>query len=226
MPRLEAVIWDMDGVIADTASYHFKAWQTVFSRRKARFTEQDFRRNFGRRNDTIIRNTVRGITAEDLEAIAAEKDAEFRRRVAENVKALPGAIEMIRSLREQGIKNGIASSAPMENIDLIIRALGIRDYFQAIVWGGEVTEGKPSPQGYLLAARKLGVRLENCLVVEDAIDGVAGAKRAGMKCLAVTYNHSRESLREADLVVDTLESVSVGALAGLFQPEKEVRKGA
>ena len=115
----------------------------------------------------------------------------------------------------------IASSAPMENIELIIRGLGINNYFQAIVWGREVTEGKPSPQGFLLAAQKLGVEPKDCIVFEDAIAGVAAAKSAGMKCLAVTTTHPEMKLKKADLIVDTLEAVDVAGLEGLFSRSGE-----
>ncbi|HUV75937.1 MAG TPA: HAD family phosphatase [Dehalococcoidales bacterium] len=218
--RLEAVIWDMDGVIADTALYHFKAWQDVFRKRRGSYTEEDFKRNFGRRNDTIIPNIMGGnLSSSEVEAIAGEKEDNYRQRVAQNIKPLPGAIELIRALRERGVKMAIASSSPVENIQLILGGLGIDSYFQFIVSGKQVSEGKPSPQGFLLAAKKLEVAPENCVVIEDAIDGVAGAKRAGMKCLAVTNNHSKQSLVEADLVVDTLEAVTVDDLAGLFGKE-------
>ena len=220
--RLEAVIWDMDGVIADTAPYHFKAWQAVFPKRGVSFTEEDFKHHFGQRDDTIIRDTFRGkIATGEIEAIALEKEETFRREVAQNVKPFPGAIELIRSLKERGMKTAIASSAPMENIQLLLGNLGVIDYFQAIVSGREVTEGKPSPQAFLLAAKRLAVNPENRVVFEDAVAGVAAAGRAGMKCLAVTNNHSRESLMEADLIVDSLENVSVGDLAFLFNPVKE-----
>ncbi|MEE9399228.1 MAG: HAD family phosphatase [Dehalococcoidales bacterium] len=227
--KLEAVIWDMDGVIADTAPYHFKAWQRVFPKRGAKFTIQDFKQHFGQRSDKIIRDTVGGdVSAEEVDAIAAEKEAIFRQEVAQHIKALPGAIELISSLSKNGVRMAIASSAPMENIQLIIRELGIADYFQVIVWGREVAESKPSPLGFLLAAERLEVGPENCAVIEDAVAGVTAAKRAGMKCLAVTNNHTRESLREADLIVDALELVAVNDLAGLFNFTEKVNshKGA
>jgi len=218
--RLEAVIWDMDGVIADTALYHFGAWQDVFRKREVAYTEEDFKRNFGRRNDTIIPDIMGGnLPGGEVEAIASEKEENYRKRLAQNIKPLPGAIELIGALKEHGVKMAIASSAPMENIQLITRGLGISNYFQAIVSGRQVSEGKPSPQGFLLAAEKLEVTPENCVVIEDAIAGVAGAKRAGMKCLAVTSNHTKQSLMEADLVVDTLEAVTVDDLSGLFGKE-------
>ena len=220
--RFEAVIWDMDGVIADTAPYHLKAWQETFQKRGVNFTEGDFKRNFGQRNDTIIKKTLgESISPGEIDAIARGKEENYRQRVAQNIKPLPGAIELIRSLAEGGVKMAIASSAPMENIQLILGGLGIDNYFNAVVWGREVTEGKPSPQGFLLAAEKLGVKPRNCLVVEDAVAGVAAAKRAGMKCLAVTNTHPEMSLKEADLIADTLVGIGVGNLERLFSPSRE-----
>ena len=216
---LEAVLWDLDGVIADTGIYHCRAWQTVFPKRGANFTEEDFMRHFGQRNDTIIRDTLGdSISPEEINIIASEKEVTYRRLVAENIKPLHGAIELIRSLREQGIKMAIASSAPPENIQIIIGGLGIEDYFNAIAWGREVAESKPNPQIFLLAARKLGIEPGNCIVIEDSVAGVAAAKSAGMKCLAVTNSHPRNSLKAADLVIDTLEALDIGDLAGLFRP--------
>jgi beta-phosphoglucomutase family hydrolase len=217
--QLEAVLWDMDGVIADTGTYHCQAWQHVFGKRGVNFTEEHFMSHFGQRNDTIIRDTVgNDISQEELNIIAGEKEVTYRRLVADNIKSLPGAVELIESLKEHGIKSAIASSAPPENIQIIIRGLGIEDCFQAIAWGREVTEGKPSPQIFLLAAEKLETQPCNCVVIEDSVAGVAGAKRAGMKCVAVANSHSRISLKEADLIVDTLETVSVSDLARLFRP--------
>jgi len=212
-----AVIWDMDGVIADTAPYHLKAWQHVFQKRGVSFTEADFKRNFGQRNDTIIKTVLgRNLPVNEVDDIAGEKEEYFRQGIRQNIKSLPGAINLIKSLREHGFSLALASSAPTENIQLILKGLDISDCFQSIVWGREVKEGKPSPQGFLLAAKKLGVAPENCVVIEDAVAGVAAAKRAGMWCLAITKTHPRASLAEADLIVDTLEMVTVNDLEKLF----------
>jgi beta-phosphoglucomutase family hydrolase len=218
--KLEAVIWDMDGVIADTALYHFKAWQEVFQKRGINFTTEDFKHNFGQRNDSIIRYALgKNASPDEVDVIANEKEENYRQRVAPNIKPLSGAIELIKALREHGVKMAIASSAPMENIQLVTRGLAVNNYFQVIVWGREVTEGKPSPQAFLLAAKRLEVEPRNCIVIEDAVAGVTAAKRAGMKCLAVTNTHPKISLKEADLVVDTLETISVDDLSGLFGKE-------
>jgi len=221
--KARAVIWDMDGVIVDTAPYHFRAWQHVFQKRGVDFTEDDFRRHFGQRNDTIIRDTLgEDISQSKVDAIAGEKEANYRQRVRQNIKPLPGAIELVKSLREHDFAVALASSAPMENIRLILRGLDIEDFFPVIVFGREVSEGKPSPQGFLLAAEKLGVEPKNCIVIEDAIAGVTAAKRAGMHCIAVTNTHHRRSLMEADLIVDTLEEVTVDELEEFLNPSREV----
>ena len=220
-PGLQAVLWDMDGVIADTGIYHCRAWQDVFRERGAGFTDAYFMRRFGQRNDTIIRSALgQAVTMEEIRIIAAEKEANYRRRIDGKLRALPGAVELLKALKENGIMSAVASSAPPENISFILETLGIARGFQATVYGYEVSEGKPSPQIYRLAAKKLGVAPANCVVLEDAVAGVQGAKRGGMKCVAVTTSHPRESLGEADLVVDTLAEVSVAVLAGLFAANK------
>jgi len=217
MAEGEAVIWDMDGVIADTAPYHFSAWQEVFDKRGVKLTEEDFRHSFGLRNDTIIRNILgEQIAQGEIDSIARKKEETFRRVIGQKIKPLPGVVELLQSLKQQGFKMAIASSTPIENIRLITGSLGIDDCFQSIVTGHDVTEGKPSPQGFLLAAQRLGVEPRNCIVIEDAVAGVAAAKRAGMRCLAITNTHPRQSLKQADLIVDTLEVVTTKDLEKLL----------
>jgi beta-phosphoglucomutase family hydrolase len=214
----KAVIWDMDGVIADTAPYHFRAWQEVFRRWGASYTEDDFRRNFGKRNDAIIRNVLGSeISSGEMEAIAAEKEELFRHRAGGHIEPLPGAIGLMQALKEYGFSQAVGSSAPLENIELVTRKLGIAGFFQVIVSGREVTEGKPSPQVFLLAAERLGLGPRDCVVIEDALAGVSAAKRAGMPCIAVTNTSPRDKLTGADLIVDNLEEVTVAELAGLLK---------
>jgi beta-phosphoglucomutase family hydrolase len=215
---LEAVLWDLDGVIADTGEYHCRAWQEVFSKKGIEFTEEDFIKHFGQRNDTIIRDIVgQDVSTEVMETIADRKEKAYRRLVTNNIQALPGAVELLASLKESGVKSAIASSAPPENVDIILKGLGIEKYFAAVACGREVTEGKPSPQIFRLAAQKLKADPAGCVVIEDAVAGVAGAKRAGMKCVAVTNSHAGESLRQADLVVSSLSEVGIKDLAKLFR---------
>ena len=144
--RLEAVIWDMDGVIADTVEYHYAAWKEEFAKKGVDYTKEHFLRFFGQRNDTIIQDALgKDIAPEEMAAINTTKQANFRRRVAGHIRALPGSVALIKSVYALGIKQAIASSAPPENIVIITRTLKIDDCFQATAYGLEVSEGKPSP---------------------------------------------------------------------------------
>lgn len=209
MAEIKAVIWDMDGVIADSGPYHLAAWQEILGKRGVKFTAGDFKHSFGLRNDNIIRNTLGKISQAEVDTIAREKEATFRRLAGRKIKPLPGALELLRTLKKEGFRMAIASSTSSENIELVTDTLGTADCFQAVVTGHDVTEGKPNPQVFLLAARRLGVEPTNCLVIEDAVVGVTAAKRAGMYCLAVTNTHPRQKLKEADLIVDSLEKVTI-----------------
>ena len=200
--RTKAVIWYRDRVIADTGPYHLRVWQHVFQKRGVDFTADDFRHSFGQRNDTIIRNTLgEGIPQDETDAIAQKKERAFRRLVQQNLKPLPGAIELMASL-------------------LVIRRSGIDSSFQAMVSSQEVIEGRPSPQGFPLAARKLGVPSKDYVVIEDSVAGFTACKSTGAHCIAVTNTHPRESLAQADLVVDSLEKVTASDLEALFDSDR------
>lgn len=216
LAEAKAVIWDMDGVIADTAPYHLKAWYEVFTPRGIDFNEAVFNRHFGQRNDTFLKEMLGPITPAEIAIIANEKEEYFRREAHPTVKPLPGAIELIKALDSQGYRQGIGSSAPLENIELIVRELDIARYFPVIVSGKDVREGKPSPQGFLLAAERLDVKPFNCVVIEDAVAGITAARRGGMHCIAVTNTVSRAKLSEADIVIDNLQRITVNDIASLL----------
>ena len=212
-----AVIWDLDGVIADTAPYHLKAWQETFWEMGKEFTEEDFRHSFGLRNDAIIPKILgREMSRDEIERISCEKEAVFRRLIGNNVKPLPGVMELMKSLASAGFQMALASSTPRENIRLVIGALGIENYLKCVNAAEDVSRGKPDPEVFLLAAGGLGIEPRNCIVIEDAIAGVAAARNAGMRCLAVTTTHPRSSLKDADLVVDSLETVTVDDMERLL----------
>ena len=219
--EVKAIIWDMDGVIADTSLYHLKGWQIVLRKRGVNYTEEDFQRNTGKRNDSIIKSTLgKNLPQKEIMAIAREKDETFRQLMGQNIRPFPGVFKLITSVKEHGFKIAIGSAAPMENIQLITQSLKIDNCFDAIVSSWEVTKGKPDPQIFLLAAQKLGVEAEHCIVIEDAITGVAASQRAGMHCIAVTNTNSKEDLQEADLVIDTLEKITIDDLEKLIRQHK------
>ena len=213
-----AVIWDLDGVIADTAPYHFSAWQQVARERGIAFTEADFRQTFGMRNPEIIAEKFgRDIPAQEIDSLSRKKEGLFRRIAGRSVKPFPGVLDLLHALKSAKWKMAVVSSTPLENIELIIRALEIADLFDTIVADKDVSRGKPDPEGFLLAAKRLGVAPSSCVVIEDAIAGVKAAKDAGMRCIAVTNTHPAERLVEADTVVESLEVVTVNTVECLLQ---------
>lgn len=207
-----AVIFDMDGVIVDSAACHYLSWCQMLKRREREYSYGEFTTNFGRRTDMQVRRIFGNMTDEEVAAFAWEKDSLFRENVAKHISAFPGVIELIRSLKSNGSKIALGSSAVIENIRLIVDKLGVKNGFDSIVSGDEVTEGKPSPQIFLLAAKKLGVDPAKCVVIEDAVVGVAAAKKGGMHTVAVTNTHPRDELKDADLIVDSLNELDASQL--------------
>jgi beta-phosphoglucomutase family hydrolase len=206
----KTILWDMDGVIADSHSFHFAAWQETFTKRGIKFDREYFATLFGTRNDFIIHSIMGGVLSEEeVRVMVQEKEENFRRKATGNLKPFPGAIMLLNAIKKGNFKLGLVSSAPKENIDLVLSELNLEKTFDCIVFGREVSESKPSPQIYLLAAGKLKVTPDDCLAIEDSLLGVKAAKTAGMKCLAITNTHPWQKLEEADKVVDSLECVDL-----------------
>ncbi len=206
----KAVLWDMDGVISDSYPFHFAAWDEIFAKRGIKFPKESFTSLFGTRNDYIVTKVMGPtIAPSDVQFIVAQKEESFRRRATGNIHPFPGAVKLLNSLKKGNFKLGLASSAPRENIDLALSELNLAGVFDCIVSGQEVSESKPSPQIYLLAARKLEALPNDCVVIEDSPLGVKAAKTAGMKCLGITNTHPTEKLGEADMVVDSLENMDL-----------------
>ncbi|MCK5182511.1 MAG: HAD-IA family hydrolase [Dehalococcoidia bacterium] len=204
------ILWDMDGVIADSYHFHFAAWQETFAKRGIEFTEEAFNKLFGARNDFIV-STIMGreLPEKDAKIIVKEKEENFRRRATGNIKPFPGAIRLLNDIKKGNFRLGLVSSAPKDNIDLVLSEFNLRDIFNCVISGQEVSESKPSPQIYLSAAKKLQVIPNDCVVIEDSPLGVKAAKNAGMRCLAITNTQPQQNLQEADKIVDSLESVDL-----------------
>ncbi len=211
-----AVLWDLDGVVVDTGEFHYLAWDEVLTEMGVPFSRPLFQATFGMNNAGIL-TTLLGHTPpiDELTLISERKEARFRQIIHGQVRPLPGVVDAVQWFKRHGFKQAIASSAPPANIDFLIDELGLREYFEAIVSGYDLP-GKPAPDVFLLAARRLAVDPIACLVIEDAVAGVEGAKRANMKCLAVTTTNPIEKLQKADRVVDTLTVVSAALINELF----------
>jgi len=211
----KAVLWDMDGVLADTAPFHFQAWRELFQSLGRGYADADFRRTFGLRNDAILRDILGELAPAEAERLARKKEELYREKIEGRVTAIPGAIDLLRRLQQRGRRMAIVSSAPGENVRVVIRSLRLEGVFEAVVAEEDALRGKPDPQGFLVAAEKLGVAARECVVIEDAPGGVEAAKRAGMRCIGLATSRPREALAGADLVVDSLEEAAVYSFLGV-----------
>lgn len=199
-----AVLWDMDGVLVDTGNFHYIAWREIFDEMQIPFDEEDFRNTFGMNNAGILeRITGRKPEAKEVAEISEKKESRFRDLVKGKAELLPGVRTWLDQFQNWELKQAITSSAPPENIEFLVAELRIKEYFNEIVSGFDLP-GKPNPDVFLKAAAALHVDPENCIVIEDAIAGVEGAKRAEMKCVAVTTTNPASQLAQADLIVEDL----------------------
>ncbi len=202
-----AVLWDLDGVLADTSELHYASWREVLPRFGLDMTWEQHLATFGRNNAAILAHmTGEAGNPAWVEEVSQAKEQAFRRLARERAKALPGAKAWLERLQAWGIQQAVASSAPIENVQTLVEALGFSPYLDALV-SGEHLPAKPDPAIFLEAARQLGVEPRHCLVVEDAVVGVEGAKKAGMRALAVTTTHDALALSAADLVVKSLADI-------------------
>ena len=196
-----AALWDMDGVLVESAEFHFVAWQRAWAELGISLNEHDFRKNFGQRNDTIIRDMLGDhVSPEIIRELGEKKEIYYREAVTGHVQPLPGAMELLVALRSAGYRCAMSSAAPRANVDLILRELQALALFEALVTYEDVLRGKPDPQVYLLAAQRVATEPAQCLVLEDAVAGVEGAKRAGMACIGVTSNHPARHCPERTLL--------------------------
>jgi beta-phosphoglucomutase len=203
--RKRAALWDVDGTLIDSREYHWLSWQGALAAEDFPVTRAQFERSFGRRNDEILRDYFPSYSTEEIARVGDAKEVAYRALVRERgIELLPGVRLWLDKLKDEGWLQAVASSAPRENLDAIIAALGLEDYFAAIAAAEDVTEGKPDPQVFLAAAAKLGVGPSACVVVEDAPAGTEAARRAGMRCVGVLSSHKELT---ADIVVRTMEEL-------------------
>src|SRR6266700_3335057 len=216
MNASRAVLWDMDGTLVDSEDLHWISWKSTLAMDGIFITHRQFLSSFGQRNDSILPQWLGAeATPERMEKIANAKEELYRRRVRRNgISPLPGVTNWLHRLHQEGWLQAIASAAPRANIDAILEALSATDTFQAIVSAEDVHRGKPDPEVYLTAAARIGVSPDRCIVVEDAVAGVQGARSAGMRSIGVSHNGAH---LPADVVVESLELLEPDAFEMLLE---------
>jgi len=200
----KALLWDMDGVLADSGDAHFMAWQEMFHELEREISRQEFDETFGMANTAILERWLgAGIQPERSAELARRKETLFRQHL-DRVRILPGVLDWLDYARAQGHYQVVASSGEMANIVAVVHALGLGNYFHGIVSGAFLPQSKPHPAVFLQAAAVVAAEPQHCLVLEDGIVGVEAARRAGMRCIALTTTHAAERLAGADGIVASL----------------------
>ncbi|SHF28320.1 HAD family hydrolase [Pedobacter caeni] len=213
-----AVIFDMDGVIVHTNPYHSLAFRDFFSVRNLAPTEAEFAQHmFGKSNSYIFSHFFnRPVQGEELLQMEEEKEGLFRKIYAPHVTPISGFPEFISELEAHQVKLGVATSAPLANLDLILSKIDLREKLDSILASEDVKKHKPDPEVYLSSARNLGVIPDQCLVFEDSFSGITAALNAGMRVVGVLSSHTIEELPKCDLYIDNYNDLSYDKIKALF----------
>jgi len=200
---IKAVLWDLDGTLVDSAEFHWRAWRDVMAEEGSPVTHEQFVHSFGKRNDLILSGWLGAdLDPGRMRRLSEEKEARFRALVrAHGIEPLPGVREWVARLHAEGWRQAIATSAPRLNLETMVDTMRMRRFFGADVAAEDVTDGKPDPEVFLLAASRLGAEPNCSIVVEDAPTGIEAGKRAGMRTVGVSLMHT---LPAADVYVGAL----------------------
>ena len=226
--RLKAVIFDFDGVIADTEPIHLSAFQLTLGGLGIPLTEEDYYAGYLAYDDkTFFKRFLNDRDYEYEEALIAElierKTGHYDNLIEGNIEILPGVRGFIDKIAGK-YRIAIGSGAMMGEIVDILEFAGIRGFFEVIVGAEDIENCKPAPDVYLEVIKRLNasasasekISADECLVIEDSVSGIKAALSAGMKCLAVTNSYSADELSHAHMVRDSLGGVGIEDLNGLF----------
>ena len=217
--KLQAFIFDMDGVIIDSEPIHSRVKMETFRHFGIDFDESRLSSYMGGTSGLIFKDVVAESGRTDItpEMLTAYKHKHYLEVLQSGgIDPVEGTRELIRALHEAGVPLGLATTSHPPVMNAILDNFEIRKYFTFVISGGELPESKPNPAIYLISAERLGAKPENCCVLEDTTNGILAAKRAGMYCIAFHNPHSGEQdLSLADRVVEKMAEIEVEELLSL-----------
>ena len=212
---IKAVIFDLDGVLIDSEKYHHASFNYALKELGLKLKISDFRKLFGTGALSIIDGIFykNGIKKDALPYVRKKDDA-YRKLIKGKLKTIPGAKELLIKLSRK-YKIALASSTALENLNMIIKKIGIEKYLDYYISGATLKQTKPNPEIFLKCASALKVKNKECVVIEDAKAGIEAAKSAGMKCIGVAFTLPKSYLKEADLIVDKIADISLDMIKAL-----------
>ena len=215
---IKALIFDMDGTIVHNMPAHNQAWQDTLAEAGVHIDQDEFhRRTSGQKNQEIIKLMLGSdLSEEQIAHWTLRKETLYRDRFSSSIEPVPGLIELFERAAHLGIPMAVASAAPPENLSFILDGLEVRGYFQAIVGGEDVVNGKPDPEIFLKTANLLGCQPQDCLVFEDALGGIEAARRAGMDVIAVLTTLHKQEVAHLSNVIKAVPDYTTVDLDGLL----------
>ena len=219
--KLKGLLFDMDGTLVDNLAYHFMAFDAYAEREGFTLLEPvSLKINGMHSNDIfplLLGNEV--VSQYGLDRLNREKEEVYRDMYRPKIAPIAGVIELLKEAKKAGVKCAIGSSGCRENVEMIIEGLGIAELIDGSISGSDVTHGKPHPEIFTKAHELLGLKAEECIVVEDAVNGILAGIAAGCKCLAVTTTATAEVLTEAgaSLCVEDYSTVTIEQLNELLK---------
>lgn len=210
---IEAIIFDMDGVLVDSEPFHIEIEKRQFERNKLIVSAEEHLNYMGMASDIMWRTVVNkhqlNIPVEELIDQNRTESIRYFSELA-TIPVMPGLIELLEMLKRKNYPMAVASSSFPEIIELILKKTELRDYFRVVVSSQEAGKSKPEPDVFLLAAKKLGVPPTNCIVIEDSFNGIAASHAANMHCVAYQGPGSNpQQQKEADAVITSFDQLGL-----------------
>jgi HAD superfamily hydrolase (TIGR01509 family) len=192
-----ALLFDLDGTLAETDSLHLPTWVDVLRPHGIEVDDAFYKENIsGRSTGEIVRELLPDLSSEEGREIGDAKEANFRERAGE-LEPLPGLLDFLKESRECGLKTALVTNAPEENVEAILLALELGEYFDELVLSDEVGRVKPDPAPYRVALDKLGLSPEEAVAFEDSTSGISSAVGAGVPTVGIASTQDPETLRRA-----------------------------
>jgi len=211
-------IFDLDGVLVDTSFYHKRAWFDLVEREGLDISDDIFRKTFGMQNYQIIPVLAKkSVLQEEIDRMSQWKERRYRELISGNLQLMEGVMELLDDLKRNNFALAIGTSTPRKNLDFMLTGSEIQHFFDAYVTSEDVNEGKPAPDTFITAAQKLSLSAEQCIVIEDALQGIEAGKKAAMKVIAVTTTRDEADLHKADVIVDSLAQLTADDFKELLQ---------
>jgi HAD superfamily hydrolase (TIGR01549 family) len=191
---IKGIIFDMDGVISDTQKLHSKIESELLNRYGVEITPEMITRKYAgvRAKDFFKELLDKQNKSYNLDELMNEKWSRMKELALEFVEEVDGAVDLIKMFYKNKFPLAVVSSSELSYVNVVLEKLNIKDYFSVIISGDMVTNGKPNPEGFLLASNKINVPFNECLVIEDGISGMQAAKNAKMKCIGLVKDKNEE----------------------------------